>query len=266
MPKRFKLQDYAVDYQQQSKQLCVLVTGDVIYYKILKLIYKNKCKALLKGKDNNYDWGTYIDNQEDVKQEIEDLLHMLQYAVCIADSLKQSFALDYYYQPYWDNDEGGKTLAGDLVHKAKYDKPFTILHQKTVDMLCDYMERFIRKHKLYQQADLIVSMPYFGHKDFDLPSYLAQELSRRFDITNASHLTKKTRATQPQKSLNTVEEKTQNMREAFKLESPEAFKNKTVIIIDDVYRSGITIQTLAQEIIDAGGECLGLVGAKTIRG
>ena len=147
MPKRFKLQDYSTDYQQQTNQLCVLVTGDVIYYKILKLIYKSRCKSLFKDKNNNYDWGAYIDNEEGIQQEIESLLHMLQYAVCIADSLMQSFALDYYYQPYWDNDEGGRTVAGELVNKAKYDRPYTGLHQKALNDLCEYMEHFIQNQR-----------------------------------------------------------------------------------------------------------------------
>ncbi|MEO1256565.1 MAG: hypothetical protein AAFY41_16985, partial [Bacteroidota bacterium] len=154
------------------------MTGHKTYYQILCDTFPNHCSSIFDDKHQKYDWGTFINHHDYLdKESLEDFLKMMTFAVYIDDSLKQSFALDYYYKLYWNDPEGGHTLAGSLVHKSKYYPSGTHEHTKQVSRLIEYMHRFVTLHPLYAKADYIVGTPYFGEKDFDLPTYMARELS-----------------------------------------------------------------------------------------
>lgn len=67
------------------------------------------------------------------------------------------------------------------------------------------------------------------------------------------------------KSLETLEEKKANIEGAFAIAHEVDLVNKTIIVIDDVYRSGATMLELAKEFINRGASMFGLVATKTIR-
>jgi competence protein ComFC len=265
MPKRFKLQDYEVEYKESKQQACVLITGEKIYYDILSDAYPNRCNAVFPDRNHKYDWGVYINCTETEAQEIDNLLKMFTYAVCLQDELHQSFALDYYYEPYWDDPEGGLTLAGSLVNQAKYYPAGTPEHTKQLDKLLDYFSRFITKHPSYHRSDFLVAMPFYDEKDFDLPTTLTERLCSNLGIMNGSPYVAKIRETKPMKSLETKEEKLLNIKDAFSVSSNAPFDGKRITIIDDVYRSGATIEELSRTLRKAGAVVQGIIAAKTIR-
>ncbi|MDQ7028144.1 MAG: hypothetical protein Q9P01_22750 [Anaerolineae bacterium] len=265
MPKRFKLQDYNVEYIVAKQQSCVLITGERIYYNILSDAYPNRCNSIFDDRNHKYDWGVYINSSEDEAQEIDNLLKMFTYAVCLQDTLHQTFALDYYYEPYWDKPEGGLTLAGSLVHQCKYYPIDTPEHSQQLEKLIDYFSRFFTKHPSYGQSDYLVGVPYYGEKSFDLPTTLATRLCDKFSIINGEQYVAKIRETKSMKSLEAPEEKTKNIKGAFSVSNNAPFSGKRITILDDVYRSGTTILELASILQKAGAIVQGLVATKTIR-
>ena len=262
MPRRVQLQDYKVQYLSEKNQTLVMVTGDRIYYKILDKTFPGCCNSIFDDVRRIYDWGTYVNTSLEDADRIDKLLNMFTYAICIVDNLEQSFALDYYYRPYWDDPEGGQTLAGELIHKVKYKKQ----RSKAFDKLVQYASRFFQLHPVYQKSDYLLSVPYFGKKEFDLPEQIVKNLCSHFAISDGQHLIEKVKATKPMKEMESREEKEENIRNAFRLATTENITGKSITIIDDVYRSGTTMHTVATLLQNAGAIVQGLVIAKTIRG
>lgn len=263
MPKRVQLQDFEVSYKK--KQACVLITGDELYYGILCNAFPNRSSSLFPDVRQRFDWGVYIDCSENELDSINNLLKMFTYAVYIDDDLNQCFALDFYYKPYWTNPEGGQTYAGELVHKSKYYEPNDREQVKSLQSLVDYFYRFVELHPSYQRSDFIVPVPYFGDKPFDLPTAVVQQLCDRLNIQNGAHIVSKTHATKSMKSLESREDKQENIANAFSVSENVNLNGKIITVIDDVYRSGVTINELARVLTARGAIVLGLVAAKTIR-
>lgn len=266
MVKRFLLQDYKVTYEANSEQYLILITGHEKYYDIICDAFPSGCSDIFRDYKKAYDWGVYLkSSDENLIDDIKNLLNMLTYAVYIDDGLNQSFALDFYYKPYWNDPDGGQTLAGNLVHKSKYYPSGTHEHTKQVHRLIDYMKRFIQLHPSYKRSDYIVGIPFFGEKDFDLPTYIANQVSQDLNIKSLQRFVTKIKSTKSMKSLETEEEKRENIRQAFSISDDIDLSNKSIIVVDDVYRSGITMAEFSTLLNTKGANVLGLVAAKTIR-
>ena len=68
------------------------------------------------------------------------------------------------------------------------------------------------------------------------------------------------------KDIETMEDKSTNIRGAFQVDVAHPFKNKTVIVIDDLYDSGATLHELANILQSVGAKVFGLVATKTSMG
>lgn len=90
-----------------------------------------------------------------------------------------------------------------------------------------------KRQRGYNQADLI-----------------AEELGRRLNIPVESKLIKRVRKTIPMKDLSAMERQN-NLKRAFKICRNDV-KLNTVIIIDDIYTTGSTIDAMANEMRRAG--------------
>lgn len=62
-----------------------------------------------------------------------------------------------------------------------------------------------------------------------------------------------------------IKEKTDNIKDAFTIVDPIMFQGKRVIIVDDIYQSGVTLHEVATALQPIGADVLGLVATKTIR-
>ena len=67
-----------------------------------------------------------------------------------------------------------------------------------------------------------------------------------------TNLAKRIKNTVPQKELN-EKQRQNNLKKAFKIE-PDVVKLKTIIIIDDIYTTGTTMDALAEVFLEAGAE------------
>ena len=101
------------------------------------------------------------------------------------------------------------------------------------------------------KPDVIVPVPLTGRKQrmrgFNQSAYLADRVGEQLQIP----LVKKTRNTKSQKKLNAAQRK-QNLADAFRAE--ENIRGLTVLVIDDVYTTGSTVDAMAQCLKGAGAE------------
>jgi len=106
---------------------------------------------------------------------------------------------------------------------------------------------------------LDMAMPVPLHKKrlrlrgFNQALLLAQGVSERFSIPlNYDNLVR-TRYTRPQVELS-GRERTENVRGAFNLIRPEEVREKRILLIDDVFTTGATMNECAKVLKDAGAE------------
>ena len=180
--------------------------------------------------------------------------------VYLRNCLSLSLALDLNLT---DNTSGEHTEIGTLEYEAKSNK-----NQDSINKLVGIVSQEIQDLPYYKGADLICSVPPHRDKDFDLPSRVTSLVSTKIgkqDVTGGFVF-------DGQKSsvkTATLDEKW-NIWEGAQVsfQNSHAFdvKDKTVVLIDDKYQSGITIQYIAMKLQQAGArEVYGLCFVKTLR-
>lgn len=149
----------------------------------------------------------------------------------------------------------GVSNVGRMIHRSKYEQGGDF-----PPYLVGQTLRALRKH--------------YGQKKFDyilfVPPTVSGKLVENFAIaiSSATHIPllnaiRKTRNTQEQKIFQNKYNKTENIIGAFEI--VEDVRDKTILLIDDIYDSGATIKELAKVLAAAGvKETCPIVIAKTV--
>lgn len=107
------------------------------------------------------------------------------------------------------------------------------------------------------KPDVLVPVPMYWRKKrmrgFNQAEFLAQHLSLYSGIPTDSSLIKKVRETDSQKKLDAVHRR-KNLQNAF--EASENVKGKRILVIDDVYTTGSTMDVIAQLLREKGAESI----------
>ena len=105
-------------------------------------------------------------------------------------------------------------------------------------------------------ADVIVPVPIhkkrYRQRGYNQAALLAKELSRLSGIPADTKTLVRIRNTMPQKQL-TALERTANLKGAFAVRSPE-LKGKRILLTDDIYTTGSTLDAAAQTLTKAGAQ------------
>ena len=103
-------------------------------------------------------------------------------------------------------------------------------------------------------AEVIVPVPMYRRKQklrgYNQAEIFARELSRRTGIPYRMDLVSRTRDTKPQKNLNDTERKN-NLKNAFHV-SQDIVKYRYILLVDDIYTTGSTVDAIAQAILQTG--------------
>ncbi len=197
-------------------------------------------------------------------EQIKDCLNILGSYVAIRDCLALSFALDY-------DREGGKpgnprTTIGRLRKRAKtYGGPPTKDTFAAADELIQACLEGLQELTCYDSATCVVAMPPSDpEKGFDLPEYLAAGISRGLGKPDRSTAVLTTRKRPPSKSV-ALEKKLSAIDGTVSV-APDVFRNQIVLLVDDLYQSGVTMNYVAMLLLEAGAKkVFGLACEKTCR-
>lgn len=242
--------------------LLVLVTGDQRYKAILRRAFPQAgFTHSFPDRYGRYDWGTYIHDLAD-RAALESLLGLLTQHLCIFDDFDECFVLGRHGE--WDPGARGyvHTELGKVLRRAKPYGPGDG-DTRAADELAGRLAAFIGAHPTYARADSIVPVPPSNSaKRYDLPRYLAQALCQRLDKADGSSWAQKTRTTRQQKEVHTFQEKVENVDGAFDVS--EDVRGQSVIVLDDLYQSGATINEVGRTVRARGAKLvLGLAVTKT---
>lgn len=105
--------------------------------------------------------------------------------------------------------------------------------------------------------DLIIPVPLYVKKQktrgFNQSEVLAKHLSRMLNIPYDDRSLIRTTDTKPQKELANKERK-ENVKNIFKVLKKSNINDKTILIIDDIYTTGSTIDSCAKELLNNGAK------------
>lgn len=132
----------------------------------------------------------------------------------------------------------GFSNIGEIIHKCKYENGGDF-----PDFLLKLTLKAFRKHFGNENFDLIVYVP--PTESGNLVKNFAEKISTILKIP-ISHNLKKQRETKLQKAFQNHLLKSDNVLNAFTYTKPEEVKNKTILLIDDVFDSGIIIKEIGK--------------------
>jgi len=147
----------------------------------------------------------------------------------------------------------------ELIHLLKfYGK------RKVADLLFKFIIENIESN-YFLWPDVIVPVPLskkvLGERGFNQTEIIGKKIAKYFD-KSFSNVIKKVKETLPQNKLSR-EERLKNLKNAFSTDF--SFKNKKVLLIDDVYTTGATMNEITKIILNNGAtEVRGVAIARSV--
>ena len=127
--------------------------------------------------------------------------------------------------------------------------------------LAEELGRFITDFSPQALVPVPLSRKRLHTRGYNQAALLAKELGKCLDIPVWEHAVSRVRNTVPQKELNAAERQN-NLKKAFKIASNDV-KLSTIIIVDDIYTTGSTIDALTEVLQNAGAKKVGFVSLST---
>ncbi|MCI8806249.1 MAG: ComF family protein [Clostridiales bacterium] len=202
---------------------------------ILKIIYPDKCIVCHKIISKSFDFGIC---EECIKD----------FCVFSEESCKKNFINDNGFSMFLYNDPIKK-----VIHKFKYKD--CGYYAKVMGIK---MGEFLLKRNLFS-CDLIIPVPIHWRREqkrgFNQAEIMAKEISKTLGIPMYSDFLIRIKNTKPQFGLN-KEGRIKNVEGAFEVIKPKKFLGKDVLIIDDIYTTGSTINECLKVIKNCGARNL----------
>lgn len=137
---------------------------------------------------------------------------------------------------------------GDLAYRLKYESDLS-----TLPALVEQAQAVMAAHPELAQVDAILPVPPSTPRPTEPVQAFCAALSVKIQIP-VKALAVKTRQTQPQKELKTLAQKRTNVSGAFTLSGSVA--GKRILIVDDLYDSGATLNELTRLLLKNGAACV----------
>jgi ComF family protein len=154
---------------------------------------------------------------------------------------------DYSYE------NSKRTKLGKLIYNFKYKGD-----KKAGDILSNLLTELI-KTRLNPPDILVTVPPAVVSRVFQPTSYLTEIVSLFTGIPWNKGLIVRTRQCGMQKKLSRMSEKVRNVANLFQLEGGNKVKGKKVLVLDDIYDSGATVNEICRVLKSKGAYYIGVV-------
>ena len=155
----------------------------------------------------------------------------------------QNFSEQYYLFQY-------KNLIRNLILQMKFQKKIYLY--KTIEYFFRNNQKNFEKLKKY---DIIIVVPLSWkrklQRGYNQSLLIAKIISNILQIKIESEILYKTKNIVPQSTLNKKERK-ENIKGAFKVKNIEKIRNKKILIIDDIYTTGSTLNECSRNLMRNG--------------
>lgn len=122
-------------------------------------------------------------------------------------------------------------------------------------LMTEYLETFYPE--IIKEADLLIPVPMHEKKKrqrgFNQAELLGEGLGKRIGIPCLLNNLRRIRETTPQSKLSSLQRK-ENLKGAFDLLLPDEIRGKTVLLIDDIFTTGTTVNECAKVLYQGGAK------------
>lgn len=167
----------------------------------------------------------------------------------ISNKFYRGYCLDFFttnkYKKYNVNSNSQHTEIGELLYRYKYKCDESVFN-KLIDLINGKLYAFLK------EVDVICPIPPSDTNRKYQPVYeISREIGKRQEIPVDTKYILKTRQTPALKSIDENNQRYEILKNAFKVKD-QKYKNKTMLLIDDFYRSGETLNAVAKIISEKG--------------
>lgn len=146
-----------------------------------------------------------------------------------------------------------ENILRESIHLLKFKKK-KCLHKPLGELMVNYLKE--QQRDLIRQIDFIVPVPLHRKRlklrGFNQAELLAGYMGKQFNLPLNFEL-KRIRYTIPQMNL-PREERLENIKEAFEVKNPDILVGKTLLLVDDIFTTGATVNECSQVLIKAGAK------------
>lgn len=158
-------------------------------------------------------------------------------------------------------------LIKKIIHQFKYEPFVKDLAKPLTNLIIAHFLLLNKGNQIWKNKILIpvpLSRKKLKARGFNQAEEIAKILAKTWQIPLFPNCLIKTRATLPQTELSGKERK-ENMKGSYKVDNEELIKGKNVILIDDTYGTGATMEEAVRTLKEAGvREVLGVTIARGI--
>lgn len=124
--------------------------------------------------------------------------------------------------------------------------------RKEIEFPNKILTAFIEYYKSSNlKSEILLFIP--SNKNENIMNFFADYISKKLNIEKSdSIIFNPISKIKEQKYLETLKERKENIKNAFKLISPEKLINKNILLIDDVYASGFTLKEAIKTLKENG--------------
>ena len=205
--------------------------GPIIHEKVGKDLFSSQYGGFWRGLNSKEEYESF----EEFVNEYKDI-------VFLRDHLDLSLALSMNF-----NEEDERTDIGELEYQAKFKN-----NEEAEAELTGICNEWIEKFPFMKESDYICAMPSSNGATESLPHRIVTGLEgfEFLDISDSVSWTAKTRSV---KDAATAEEKLVILEESgLQIAEGLDLKGKTVLLFDDLYMSGLSMQYVAMKLKEAG--------------
>lgn len=135
----------------------------------------------------------------------------------------------------------------EAIHRIKYENKREYL-KPLAEQMADVLEREVERWEIDVCVPIPMSLKKKRLRGFNQSEILADLLGKRWGLPVDKKLLKKTKDTAEQKKL-TARERKENLKDAFEAKD---CSGKRILLVDDVYTTGSTIDAASEVLKNAG--------------
>ena len=229
-----RIQPHALWKTDEGEDMITLPFGDSV-----GLLLKEQTGIVLrKSSKGNFYKKLTPEEYEQAKKFVDSYANV----VFLRDLLDVSVALSLNFE----SDGETRTHIGQLEKNAKYDND-----EKAVDELAAIVDEFICNNPLYANANYLCAVPSSKVGERNLPIRILERL-RKFKGKNVSDSIAWTSKTESLKNAEGADKLEILKHSGLEIVGDEDFEGKDVVVLDDLYMSGITLQYVAMNLKKTG--------------
>lgn len=217
----------------------VVGTINIPFDESIRCFIENETGVRVIEKNNGKYWCPA--NSQDEYSKLQKFFEKYKEAVFLRDTLDCSIAISEHMK-----DENDRTDIGELEYQCKYKDD-----NEAFEKLTKIIIEFINNAPIYKNVDLICAVPSSTKDSKNLPQRIVDKIKddiRKIDISDKIAWAKD----KPELKELCVEKKAEVLNDTGLDIDTDTVKDKDIIIVDDLYQSGLTMNYIAGKLKETG--------------